>query len=183
MTHIVVQLLNIPTTNGEMLVREKVNLQILTDRACDYYRHSAGLKQITIISEPAPMAPIVWTDRVGVAAVLDNLLSNAIKFSLPGRRIWVRLSVEGAYARCSVQDEGPGLTAEDHAKLFQRGAQLSNAPTAGEPTTGYGLAVAKDLIEQLGGEIGCDSRRGEGATFFFRVPLYSEAQHGQTAAG
>jgi signal transduction histidine kinase len=95
----------------------------------------------------------------------------------------VRLSIEGAYARCSVRDEGPGLTDEDHAKLFQRGAQLSNAPTAGEPTTGYGLAVAKDLIDQLGGEIGCESRRGEGATFFFRVPLYSDALHGQAAAG
>ena len=126
MTHIVVQLLNIPTTNGEVLVREKVNLQILTDRACDYYRHSAGLKQITIISEPAPTPPIVWTDRVGVAAVLDNLLSNAIKFSPPGRRIWVRLSTEGAYARCSVRDEGPGLTAEDHAKLIQRRAIFSD---------------------------------------------------------
>jgi signal transduction histidine kinase len=183
MTHIVVQLLNIPTTNGEVFVREKVNLQVLTERACDYYRHSASLKQITIINEPIPSAPVVWTDRVGVAAVLDNLLSNAIKFSPPGRRVWVRLSMEGAYARCSVRDEGPGLTDEDHAKLFQRGAELSNTPTAGEPTTGYGLAVAKDLIDQLGGEIGCESRRGEGATFFFRVPLYSDALHGQAAAG
>jgi signal transduction histidine kinase len=181
MTHIVVQLLNIPTTNGEGLVREKVNLQVLTDRACDYYRHSASIKQMTIITEPAATAPIVWTDRVAVAAVLDNLLSNAIKFSPAGRRVWVRISVEGANAVCAVRDEGPGLTLDDHAKLFERGAHLSNAPTAGEPTTGYGLAVAKDLIDQLGGEIGCDSRRGEGAAFFFRLPLYSEAHHGAAA--
>jgi signal transduction histidine kinase len=183
MTHIVVQLLNLPDPAGETLVREKVDLQVLVDRACDYYRHSAIRKQITIISEPAPTAPVVWTDRIALAAVLDNLLSNATKFSPPGRRVWVRLSTEGASARCSVRDEGPGLTAEDQAKLFQRGVPLSNAPTAGEPTTGYGLAVAKDLIDQLGGEIGCESRRGEGATFFFRIPLYSEALHGQSAAG
>ena len=62
MTHIVVQLLNIPTANGEALTREKVDLQRLTDRACDYYRHSASLKQITIVTEPAATAPIVWTD-------------------------------------------------------------------------------------------------------------------------
>jgi signal transduction histidine kinase len=178
MTHIVVQLLNIPTTNGEGLIREKVNLQTLTDRAVDYYRHTSSLKQIVIVTEPVASPPSVWTDRVAVAAVLDNLLSNAIKFSPPGRRVWVRISVEGAHAVCTVRDEGPGLTAEDHTKLFQRGAHLSNAPTGGEPTTGYGLAVAKDLIDQLGGEIGCESRRGEGASFFFRLPLYSEAEHG-----
>ena len=178
MTHIVVQLLNIPTADGEALVREKVNLQTLTDRACDYYRHSASLKQMTIVTEPAATAPIVWTDRVAVAAVLDNLLSNALKFSPFGRRVWVRIATDGPTAMCTVRDEGPGLTAEDHAKLFQRGAHLSNAPTAGEPTTGYGLAVAKDLIDQLGGEIGCHSRRGEGAAFFFRLPLYNEALHG-----
>ena len=57
MTHIVVQLLNIPTADGEALIREKVNLQTLTDRACDYYRHSASLKQITIVTEPAATAP------------------------------------------------------------------------------------------------------------------------------
>ena len=128
MTHIVVQLLNMPATDGESFVREKVDLHALTDRACDYYRHSADSKQITIIGEPAPTAPVVWTDRIAVAAVLDNLLSNAVKFSPPGRRIWVRLSTEGAYARCSVRDEGPGLTAEDQATLFQRGVRLGNAP-------------------------------------------------------
>ena len=178
MTHIVGQLLNIPTADGETLVREKVNLQVMTDRVCDYYRHSASLKEMTIITEPAATAPIVWTDPVAVAAVLDNLLSNALKFSPFGRRVWVRVSVEGAHAVCTVRDEGPGLTPDDHAHLFQRGAHLSNAPTGGEPTTGYGLAVAKDLIDRLGGEIGCESRRGEGASFFFRLPLYSEAQHG-----
>jgi len=178
MTHVVVQLLNVPTTDGEALTREKVNLQILTERACDYYRHSASLKQITIVTEPAVTAPIVWTDRVAVAAVLDNLLSNAIKFSPPGRRVWVRVSSEDGMGVCTVRDEGPGLTPDDLARLFQRGVQLSNLPTGGEPTTGYGLAVAKNLIDQLDGEIGCVSRRGEGAAFFFRLPLYSEAQHG-----
>jgi signal transduction histidine kinase len=178
MTHIVIQLLNVPTTDGEALIREKVNLQVLTDRACDYYRHSASHKQITIVTEPAATAPIAWTDRVAVAAVLDNLLSNAIKFSPPGRRVWVRISTEGPNAVCTVRDEGPGLTADDHVHLFQRGVQLSNLPTGGEPTTGYGLAVAKDLIDQLGGELGCVSTRGEGAAFFFRLPIYSEALHG-----
>jgi signal transduction histidine kinase len=123
--------------------------------------------------------PFVWADRVAVAAVLDNLLSNAVKFSPSQKRVWVRVTAEPTHLVCTVQDEGPGLSVEDQPRLFQRGVRLSNVPTGGEPSTGYGLAVAKDLIGKLGGELWCESQRGQGASFSFRLPLYSEEEHGR----
>jgi signal transduction histidine kinase len=71
---------------------------------------------------------------------------------------------------CSVQDEGPGLSQEEQAQLFQRGVRLSPVPTGGEPSTGYGLAVAKELSERLHGAIWCVSAPGQGACFLFRLP-------------
>jgi signal transduction histidine kinase len=68
----------------------------------------------------------------------------------------------------------PGLGPEDRARLFQRGVRLSAQPTGGEPSTGYGLAVAKDLVGQLGGEIWCDSQPGQGACFSVRLPVWRE---------
>jgi signal transduction histidine kinase len=56
------------------------------------------------------------------------------------------------------------------AKLYQRGARLKNSPTAGEPTSGYGLAVAKDLAEQLRGSIECSSTPGVGTSFTLELP-------------
>ena len=56
--------------------------------------------------------------------------------------------------RWQVRDEGPGLSAEEQARLFQTGVRLSPQPTAGEPSSGYGLAVAKQLMDLLGGTIG-----------------------------
>lgn len=54
--------------------------------------------------------------------------------------------------------------------LFQRGALLEPRPTGGESSSGYGLAVAHDIVESLGGRIWCESTRGEGASFMFALP-------------
>lgn len=73
-----------------------------------------------------------------------------------------------------MQDQGPGLSLEDQARLFQRGVRLSPLPTEGEPSFGYGLAVAKDLTERLDGRIWCESTLGQGASFSLRLPSYRE---------
>jgi signal transduction histidine kinase len=112
----------------------------------------------------------VWADRIAVAAVLDNLISNAIKYSPSGTTIDVHVRSEGETVVCAVRDSGPGLSPEDQARLFQRGVRLTPKPTAGEPSTGYGLAVAKELVEGLHGQIWCESTLGQGSVFSFRLP-------------
>jgi signal transduction histidine kinase len=105
---------------------------------------------------------------------MKERVSNAFTFSEKGKRIRVDARREFAHIVCTVRDEGPGFSPEDRLRLFQPGARLSNAPTAGERSTGYGLAIAKELVEQIGGMIGCESRPGEGAAFTLRLPAYPE---------
>jgi signal transduction histidine kinase len=174
MEHTTSQLMNVAVRGGPQLVFGRVDIIVGVRRACDYYQRIADRKQIRVLFEPAADVTFVRTDRVAVAAVLDNLLSNAVKYSDPGKRIWVRLRPEGDSVVCAVQDEGPGLTPEDQAKLFQKGVRLGATPTAGEPSTGYGLAVAKELMTQLGGEIWCDSQPRQGACFSIRLPIDHE---------
>jgi signal transduction histidine kinase len=171
MDHTVGQLMSASLENGPRLVCTEFDPAEGFRRACDYYQRMANRKQLRILYEPAADLPIIWTDRVAVAAVLDNLLSNAVKYSLHGKRIWVRLKPEAESLVCSVQDEGPGLSPEDQLKLFQKGVRLSPKPTGGEPSTGFGLAVAKELVGQLGGDIWCESQPGQGACFSFRLPI------------
>ena len=64
------------------------------------------------------------------------------------------MTEEPAHLICTVQDEGPGLSVEEQHRLFQRGVRLSPVPTGGEPSSGYGLAVAKEIIEKLMGTSG-----------------------------
>jgi len=172
MTHIVAELMNDATMRKRPELKfEKFDLSKLVGRACMYYRHLADRKNITIKIEVMSDQPNAWGDRVAVAAVMDNLLSNAVKYSYHGREIRVSICPDPDTIKCSVQDSGPGLSAEDQTRLFQKGVTLSSVPTGNEPATGYGLAVAKELIDLLGGTIWCECQIGQGACFSFRLPV------------
>jgi signal transduction histidine kinase len=170
MMHTVAQLMN-SSASFPKPRHARVDLALLVRRGCDYYRRIAGRKNIAIAYKAEPRVPAVQSDNVAIGAVLDNLLSNAVKFSQPGTHIRVSVATEPGRVVCSVRDEGPGLTAADYKQLFKRGVRLSAQPTAGEPSTGYGLAVAKELMDHLGGEIWCESEPGRGACFGFALPL------------
>jgi len=161
---------------------EKFDLPTMVQRACSYYQRVAQRKTIRLIAGSSVDVPLVWADRVHVAAVLDNLLSNAVKYSPPRKQILVHVRREQSSVVCSVQDEGPGLSQADQAQLFKRGVRLTPRPTGAESSAGYGLAIAKDLIERLGGTIWCDSVLGRGACFSFRLPAYQEQAGGTTQA-
>jgi signal transduction histidine kinase len=70
-----------------------------------------------------------------------------------------------------VRDEGPGISPDDQLRLFQKGAPLSAIPTGGEPSSGYGLAVAKELATQIEAELWYESPDIGGACFSIRLPL------------
>ena len=176
MRHTVSQLMTSAASKDIKLWFLKWDLVPLVRRACNYYQRIADHKNISIVCESASKIPQVWTDPVAVAAVLDNLLSNAVKYSFPGSKILVKLKGEVTDVVCSVCDEGPGLSQEDQAKLFQRGIQLSSIATGGESSSGYGLAVAKELIDKLDGDLWCESTLGAGACFSIRLPAYQGQQ-------
>ena len=121
------------------------------------------------IEEPA--APIqLNTDANRIIQVLTNFLSNAAKFSKPGDKITVKTEDGPEAVRISVTDRGQGIPAAEHHKVFQRFADLSNSSRSEKGGTGLGLSVCKAIIENLGGEIGFDSREGFGTTFYFTLP-------------
>jgi signal transduction histidine kinase len=172
MSHTINLLMGTAAHASPALRRERVDMTVLVRRCCSFYERVAGRKRIGIAFVTEAQIPDVAGDRVAIAAVMDNLLSNAVKFSESGTSVTVSLRYEPPHVVCGVRDQGPGLTDADRARLFQRGAVLTARPTAGEPSTGYGLAVAKDLIERLQGTIWCESEPGQGAEFLFRLPVF-----------
>ncbi len=73
--------------------------------------------------------------------------------------------------RIEVQDEGPGISADDMKKLFGKFARLSARPTGGEHSTGLGLSIVKKMVEAMNGKVWCESEVGKGATFIVDLPI------------
>lgn len=175
MTHVARQLTNASAASDVPLIPERVNLAVMAQRAAAFYEAMANSKNLQIVCELQESAE-VRADRIALAAVLDNLFSNAVKYSPRGKRIVVRVATETGHIVCTVADEGPGLTSADQTRLFQPGTRLSPTPTGGETSTGYGLFIAKRLIERMGGSIWCNTGPGQGCKFSFRLPEYVEDQ-------
>jgi signal transduction histidine kinase len=153
------------------LLSEPASLAEIASGVCVVYRQMALQKRVRITCKGPAKRDRVRTDRVAVAAVLDNLMSNAVKYSQVGTAVTMSTTIRHDEVVCSVVDHGPGISEADQAQLFQRGVRLSAQPTAGESSTGYGLAIANDLAKALGGRLTCTSVFGHGSCFAFALPL------------
>jgi PAS domain S-box-containing protein len=142
----------------------------VVDNLVRYYQRPAKAKDIDLRFHHDGTVFIALVDESTTHQVLDNLISNAVKYSPHGKVIDIRLLRGDAYLRCEIQDQGPGLNAEDKAKLFGKFNRLSAKPTGGEHSTGLGLFIVKKLVEAMRGKVWCDSEPGQGACFSIELP-------------
>jgi len=115
-----------------------------------------------------------WADPKRLRQVLLNLLSNAVKYNHRGGRVGVTVEPVEGQIEFRVSDNGPGLSAEQQARLFKPFERL-DAARHGTDGTGIGLALSRHLVEAMGGRIGVVSQPGQGSTFWFRLPLAEAA--------
>lgn len=116
-----------------------------------------------------PRIPEVMGDRMRLIQVLVNLVSNALKFTPPGGRVTLSASaMPTGGVLFAVDDEGPGLDAEQQARIFEPFTQLASGDRRG---LGLGLTISQGLVEAQGGHIEVRSNPGHGSRFFFVLPL------------
>jgi signal transduction histidine kinase len=121
-----------------------------------------------------PIAVPVSVDRDYIEQVITNYLSNALKYSGSDKPIRVELVVEDTTARFSVQDEGPGVAAEEQELIWESFYQAKgNAVRSGSGIGfGLGLFISRSIIEEHGGQVGIHSTPDEkGSTFWFSLPV------------
>jgi signal transduction histidine kinase len=106
-----------------------------------------------------------------VSHVLNNLVSNAVKYGPAGSTVDLVLAERSGRARLEVLDRGPGVPATEQPFLFRRFTPLSTRPSGGEPTTGLGLALARQRARAQGAELRYEDRPGGGACFLVEWPL------------
>ena len=106
-----------------------------------------------------------------LSRILVNLLNNAFKYSEPGTRIEVLAQLTEEELTISVKDEGQGILPEDLEKIFNRLYRVETSRNMKTGGHGLGLAIARELAHQLGGEITAESQYGLGSKFTFSLDL------------
>lgn len=116
-------------------------------------------------------------DPVRINQVLGNLVTNARKFSFPGTTVTLRARRKDKHTlEISVTDQGQGIPKDEQKMLFTEFGAGSVHPTAGEKSTGLGLAICKRIVETHGGRIWVESETGKGSTFSFTIPVSPPAK-------
>ncbi len=157
--------------NGSLLLNKKpVDISQLAELVVMDNRISAQQKEQQIIFTPSEEI-LVSADDERLRGAMDNLVSNAIKYSDLRKGIWVTVNRLNDTVRFEVRDEGQGLTEEDSRRVFGKFQKLSAQPTAGEPSTGLGLSIVKQLVEMHGGKVWVKSEYGKGSTFVIELPI------------
>ena len=126
-------------------------------------------QRIEVELPPGPLEGQVDMERLG--RVLVNLLGNANKYGRDNGAIKVRLEEHPREAVFSIIDDGPGISARDQARIFERFFRSESATTRDTKGSGLGLPIARALVELHGGRIWVESRPGKGATFRVALPL------------
>jgi len=135
---------------------------------------SAEQKNTVIINEVGDDLTMVQGDAARLVQVFTNLIGNAIKYSPNESVVRVSAQHKDATMRITVRDNGLGIAPEDQARIFDRFFRVRRQETREIEGTGLGLAIVKKLVEAHDGEIGVESRLGEGTTFYITLPISDE---------
>ena len=132
-------------------------------------------KGCTLTCNIDPDLGTVFLDPRHFEKILLNLVSNAIKFTPAGGTVHLAVTaLDDERFELSVQDSGIGIAPDKLPLLFQRFSQIDNSATRHYSGTGIGLALVKDLVELMGGEVGVNSEPGRGSCFFVRFARGAE---------
>ena len=174
------QLLTVGQMEAGSMIAARNELEILplVDYASDQMRATADKKSQKLITDFAQKLPTVFGDREKLQAALVNLVGNAVKYTPEGGEIIVRCFVDGNWVRVDVQDNGPGIASEEHAKVFEKFYRGSNASESEQRGNGLGLAFTREVIRMHGGDVELESELGEGSRFTMRLPIGGQSRSG-----
>jgi signal transduction histidine kinase len=157
---------------GKMDIRpERLRLTDVVDDAIMTVKPMLDESRHELAISIAEDSPPVYGDKNRLKQILLNLLSNAIKFTPDGGKLFLETSRKGDVCQVTMVDNGIGIRKEDQTHIFEAFTQLDTLPGEKKQGSGLGLALTKQLVDLLGGNIWVESEYGKGSRFSFTIPL------------
>lgn len=154
--------------NGvQTLQRRRCDLGEMIQQLSQRFTERAAEREVTVLCEVHEPLPQLELDAAQLQRLLDNLTDNALRYSNPGDKIRLQARRHGEQVIVSVQDEGEGIPFEQQARIFEPFVQVGRRKGG----VGLGLALAREIVQLHGGQLRVHSRPGEGANFYFSLPV------------
>jgi two-component system phosphate regulon sensor histidine kinase PhoR len=148
---------------------ERVPVDATVETVLSTLKGKAADKQIELGGKVPPDLHLA-AERAAVEQILTNLVDNAIKYTPAGGRVLVTAERKEGQVQLAVEDTGPGIPREHHARLFERFYRVDDARSRDLGGTGLGLAIVKHLTLAHGGEVRVESEPGKGSRFLVSLP-------------
>ncbi|KRW91141.1 histidine kinase [Alicyclobacillus tengchongensis] len=167
LTRDLLQLSGLDRGGSKAFALQALRVQPLLAGVAQRFALQASRQQLTYrVHGPTEASLAVYGDSDMVNRVLDNLISNALKYTAPGGEIDVYVKAADEVVTFAVSDNGIGIPAEDLPHVFERFYRVEKGRSRRRGGTGLGLALAREMVERMGGEIRIVSQPNQGTTAY-----------------
>ncbi|HEX9969744.1 MAG TPA: ATP-binding protein [Acidimicrobiales bacterium] len=157
--------------SDETPVEEPAPIHLVIAQAVERVRPAAQHRGVALEIDDPPRRLTVLGDRRQLVSAVHHLVENAVKFSDPGGVVHVSVTTDGPDVEIAVRDQGPGIPARDHERIFERFYRIERPGAREGGGTGLGLAIVRHVAARHGGRVTVKSAEGEGSKFLLRFPL------------
>ena len=162
---------NLEQADKQEMRKTPVKLDTVVHEVVSDLQETAKKKRIRLIEQTNTPIPPVAADKSLISRAVSNLIDNAIKYSPERTSVIISTILEADFLRVVVEDKGYGVPSGEHEKIWQKFYRVAReGQDKEEESTGLGLSLVKEVIEQHGGEVVVESEIGEGSRFSFTLP-------------
>jgi two-component system sensor histidine kinase SenX3 len=148
---------------------EPVAVSDVVNEVAARQQHEAARVGVTIQVKNLPGVRVLG-DRAQLVSALENLVSNAIKYSDGGKNVLVEIQTTSEMVSIAVVDQGIGIAAKDHQRIFERFYRVDRARSRTTGGSGLGLSIVRHVASNHGGTVSVVSEEGRGSTFTMVLP-------------
>ncbi len=156
---------------GVDLVLGPLRIQEILESVLEEYRQHAMENGIELAAICQQKIPMITADGSLIRQAVANFVNNAIKYAPNSGPVIIEAALGEGEVVVSVSDNGPGLTTKDQLRVFEKFYRVKRRGTERTKGSGLGLAIVRSIADRHNGRAWCESRLGEGSTFFLALPL------------